>query len=73
MSEADDDAKDRAKEARQWARNAIAEMTTAINEASSILVSQDDKVAASYLGNVRSALTKSQEYLMRAKILFEGK
>ena len=65
-------AADRCREARLWTRNAIAEMTVAINEASSVLVSADDKVAGSYLGNVRSAMTKAQEQLMRARILFES-
>ena len=66
-----DDVSDDGRCARLWARNAIAELTVAINEAASVISSPDDKVAAGYLGNVRSALAKANEYTLRAKIMFE--
>jgi len=60
------------REARSWTRNAVAELTVAINEAAQCLIADDDGVALGYVGNVRSAVAKASEHLMRAKILLEG-
>lgn len=66
------DAETRSRDARLWARNAVAELATAINEASQVLVTADDRVALGYVGNVRASMSKASEHLMRSKILLEG-
>jgi hypothetical protein len=64
-----DDQDRRNHDGRLWARLAIAELTTAINEAASLVISNDDRVVLSYVGNARSAIARADENMMRAKML----
>lgn len=56
------------RDGRAWARNAISELTSAVNDAAQMLCIEDDDVAVSYVRNAVGKLAKANEFLMRATI-----
>lgn len=59
------------RDGRAWARNAISELTSAVNDAAQMLCIEDDDVAVSYVRNAVGKLAKANEFLMRATIHLE--